>query len=133
MKSRDLSGWMWSEAVRLLDEADRLHRRFFSAHEAASWEPPVDIVEVEGELCLQLALPGVAPDALSIAQDELGISIHAIRGFPCREPGAHIHRLEIPYGRFARRIELPANELKLTGKKLQDGILTLTFRRKEGA
>jgi len=75
----------------------------------------------------------VTPDALSIATDPAGLTIHAIRGFPCREPGAHIHRLEIPYGRFQRRIELPLEGLKLGSKTLQDGILTLTFRRKEGA
>ena len=96
---------MWSEALRLLDRADRLHRQFFLAHEPASWEPPVDVVEGGGELRLQFALPGVTPDALSIATDPAGLTIHAIRGFPCRESGAHIHRLEIPYGRFQRRID----------------------------
>jgi HSP20 family protein len=124
---------MWSEALRLLDRADRLHRQFFLAHEPASWEPPVDVVEGGGELRLQFALPGVSPDALSIAIDPAGLTLHAIRGFPCREPGAHIHRLEIPYGRFQRRIELPLEGLKLGSKTLQDGILTLTFRTKEGA
>jgi HSP20 family protein len=124
---------MWSEALQLLDRADRLHRQFFLAHEPASWEPPVDVVESGGELCLQLALPGVSPDALSIALDPAGLTIQAVRGFPCREPGARIHRLEIPYGRFQRRIELPLDGLQLGAKTLQDGILTLTFHRKEGA
>jgi len=124
---------MWSEALRLMDRADRLHRQFFLAHEPASWEPPVDVVESGGELRLQLALPGVPADALSIAFDPAGLTIQAIRGFPCRESGAHIHRLEIPYGRFQRRIDLPLEGLKLASKTLQDGILTLTFRTKEGA
>jgi HSP20 family protein len=75
----------------------------------------------------------VSPDALSIALDPAGLTIHAVRGFPCREPGARIHRLEIPYGRFQRRIELPLEGLQLGSKTLQDGILTLTFRMKEGA
>lgn len=124
---------MWSEALQLLDRADRLHRQFFLAHEPASWEPPVDVVESGDELRLQLALPGVSPDALSIALDPAGLTIHAVRGFPCRESDARIHRLEIPYGRFQRRIELPLEGLKLGSKTLQDGILTLTFHRKEGA
>jgi HSP20 family molecular chaperone IbpA len=124
---------MWTEALQLLDRADRLHRQFFLAHEPASWEPPVDVVESGGELRLQLALPGVSPDALSIALDPAGLTIQAVRGFPCREPGTRIHRLEIPYGRFQRRIELPLEGLQLGAKSLQDGILTLTFHRKEGA
>jgi HSP20 family molecular chaperone IbpA len=124
---------MWTEALQLLDRADRLHRQFFLAHEPASWEPPVDVVESGGELRLQLALPGVSPDALALALDPAGLTIQAVRGFPCREPGTRIHRLEIPYGRFQRRIELPLEGLQLGAKSLQDGILTLTFHRKEGA
>jgi HSP20 family molecular chaperone IbpA len=48
-----------------------------------------------------------------------------------------IHRLEIPYGRFERHIGLPLGDpytpLELVGKALAEGVLTLTFRRKEGA
>ena len=111
---------MWSEALRLLEQADRLHRQFFLAREPASWEPPLDIAEGGDGLRLQLALPGVQPDAVS-----------AIRGFPHRE--SQIHCGEIPFGKFERRIPLQMNEVKLVAKTLQDGILTLTFRRKEGA
>ena len=67
---------------------------------------------------------------------EQSITISAVRPFPCRGEG-QIHRLEIPYGRFERQIGLsladPYAPLELAGKSLQDGILTLTFRRKEGA
>jgi len=38
---------MWSQAVELLAEAERLHRRFFrlSAVETApAWEPPIDVL-----------------------------------------------------------------------------------------
>ena len=124
---------MWSEALRLLDRADRLHRQFFLAHEPASWEPPVDVVEGGGELRLQLALPGVPTDAVSIVADRDGINVAALRGFPGRSREALIHRLEIPYGRFERRIEFPVEQYELASKTQADGILTLVFRRKEGA
>ena len=88
------------------------------------------MLERGGELRLQLALPGVEPGAVSVAADAGGIVVSAIRGFPCREGDAQIHRIEIPYGRFERRIALP--EATLVAKELKDGILTLTFRRKEG-
>ena len=49
----------------------------------------------------------------------------------------HIHRVEIPYGRFERRIVLPLEDpylpLDLVEKTLADGVLTLTFRKKESA
>jgi HSP20 family molecular chaperone IbpA len=60
--------------------------------------------------------------------------VSALRPFPCRETGSHIHRLEIPYGRFERRLALPPQApIELVGKQLADGVLILSFRRKEGA
>src|SRR5262245_23266865 len=133
VRSRDVSSWMWSEALRLLEQADRLHRQFFLASEPASWEPPLDVIETDGELRLQMALPGVAADAVTVSTGPRGLTVSALRAFPCREAATRIHRVEIPYGRFERSIELPFDRLELAGKSLQDGILTLTFRRKEGA
>ena len=117
----------------MLDRADRLHRQFFLTREPASWEPPVDIVEGGGELRLQLALPGVAPDAVSVVADPSGVSVSALRSFPGRSREALIHRVEIPYGRFERRIEFPVERYEFESKAQADGILTLVFRRKEGA
>jgi len=129
---------MWSEALAVLERADRLHRQFFAPpYRAPAWEPPVDIVEADEELRVHVALPGVAPDSITVAADAGGITVSALRPFPCRESGAHIHRVEIPYGRFERRIELPLEDpyapIALAGKSLVDGVLTLVFRRIEGA
>jgi HSP20 family protein len=127
---------MLGEALSMLDRAQRLQRQFFT-HDAAAWEPPVDIVEIDDALQMHVALPGVAADSITIGLDPAGITISAIRPFPCRGEGGHIHRLEIPYGRFQRHISLPLGDpyspLELVGKNLEDGVLTLTFRRKEGA
>ena len=119
----------------MLDRAQRLQRQFFT-HAEVAWEPPVDIVESGDTLQMHVALPGVSADAVTIGLDPAGITISAARAFPCRGEG-HIHRLEIPYGRFERHIGLqlgdPYSPLELVARELQDGILTLTFRRKEGA
>jgi HSP20 family protein len=127
---------MWSEALSMLDRAERLHRQFFS-HSQASWEPPVDIIESSETLRMHIALPGVAPDAITVSVDPAGVTVSALRAFPCREDGSHIHRIEIPYGRFERHIGLPLGDpyagLELADKTLADGVLTLTFRKKEGA
>jgi HSP20 family protein len=132
---------MWSEALAVLERAERLQRQFFAPPHGArgvpSWEPPVDIVETEAAILVHVALPGVSPDTVTLATDAGGITVSALRAFPCREQGAHIHRVEIPYGRFERRIELPLADpyapLELAGKALEDGVLTLVFRRREGA
>ena len=117
----------------MLDRAQRLQRQFFT-HAAAAWEPPVDIVETGETLSMHVALPGVSAEAITVGLDPSGITISAVRPFPCQGESAQIHRLEIPYGRFERHIALgdPYAPLELAGKSLQDGVLTLTFRRKEG-
>jgi HSP20 family molecular chaperone IbpA len=127
---------MWGEALSMLDRAQRLHRQFFT-HAAVAWEPPVDIVQSGETLQMHVALPGVSADTITVALDPGGITISALRRFPCSGEDSQIHRLEIPYGRFERHIGLqlgdPYSPLELADKQLQDGILTLTFRRKEGA
>ena len=120
----------------MLDRAQRLQRQFFT-HAQVAWEPPVDIVETQDGLQVHVALPGVSAEGITVGLDPSGISVSAVRPFPCREEGSQIHRLEIPYGRFERHIGIPLGDpytpLELIGKSLQEGILTLTFRRTEGA
>ena len=120
----------------MLDRAQRLHRQFFT-HAAVAWEPPIDIVETGDTLQMHVALPGVSADSITIGLDPGGITISALRAFPCRSEDSQIHRLEIPYGRFERYIGLPLGDpylpLELADRTLQDGVLTLTFRRKESA
>ena len=124
---------MWSEALSMIDRAERLHRHFFT-HAQAAWEPPIDIVEAGDRVLVHVALPGVASDDITIGIDRAGISLSAVRPFPCRggseDAPAHIHRIEIPYGRFERHIRLPLGEL--VEQQLKDGVLTLTFLPKEG-
>lgn len=120
----------------MLDRAERLQRQFFT-HAEAAWEPPVDVHESEEGLTVQVALPGVPADAITIGIDPAGVTISALRAFPCRGDATRIHRIEIPYGRFERHVGLPLGEpygaLELAGKQLADGVLTLTFRKKEGS
>ncbi len=130
---------MWAEALSLLEQADRLHRQFLrasGAEQAHAWEPPVDVIETGDEVRVQIALPGVSADAISLAIEPGGVTVSALREFACREDGAYLHRIEIPYGRFERRLQLPLDDpytaLELARKTLAEGVLTLIFRKKEG-
>ena len=93
----------------MLDRAQRLQRQFFT-HDVVAWEPPVDIVEVDDTLQVHVALPGVSADAITVGLDPAGITISALRAFPCRSEGGQIHRLEILYGRFDGHIGLPLGD-----------------------
>ena len=120
----------------MLERAERLQRQFFQ-HAAVAWEPPVDIVESAEHVRVQVALPGVQAGSITVTVDPGGMSIAAARAFPCSGDTLNVHRIEIPYGRFERQIALPLGDpyapLELVDKQLVDGVLTLTFKKKEGA
>jgi HSP20 family molecular chaperone IbpA len=124
---------MWGDALHLLEQAERLHRQFVRASlsEAQCWEPPVDLLENEGEVIVQVALPGVPAERVMVGLDPDGITVSAVRAFPASR-AARIHRIEIPYGRFHRRIPLPMHALEPEGQQLVDGCLLLTLRKVKG-
>ncbi len=112
----------------MLDQAQRLQRQFFrSAHVASQprWEPPVDIVSCGREVRVTVALPGVAPEHVHVRIDELGLHIEAVRRLPIDEHTSAVHRLEIPYGRYERRIALPQGRYELVEQACTHGCLQL--------
>lgn len=124
---------MWSEALSLLEKADRLQRQFFRppADGAHAWEPPIDVIETAEGTLMHVALPGVAEDSVAVEIERDAITVRGVRECPARSRAVRIHALEIPYGRFERRVALPMQTLTLAVRTLQNGCLTLTFARKE--
>ena len=103
--------WMWAEACEMLARAERMHSQFFrlarSSAAPPAWEPPADVLETEREVRIHLALPGVDPDRIEVAIDGGILLVAGHRMLPPELRTAIIHRLEIPQGRFERRIPLP--------------------------
>ena len=107
--ARDVArDWMWSEACEMLARAERMHRELFrpggTQARQPAWEPPVDILETEFEV---LVAGGVArrrtPTGEAVIEDgELVIA--GTRTYPPALRTAVIHRLELPQGRFYRRL-----------------------------
>jgi HSP20 family molecular chaperone IbpA len=130
MRSRDLSTWMWGDAISLLEQAERLHRQFFRAAggDTRAWEPPVDVVEDDTSLVVHVALPGVPATAVTVDFQPGAITVTGVRCLPAQQ-AAQIHRIEIPYGRFERRIPLPVRSLGPAQRQLIDGCLLITFRK----
>ena len=59
MAGSDPRNWMWSEALQMLAQADRLHRQVFRPQvsvRGATWEPPVDMLETETAVLILAAL-----------------------------------------------------------------------------
>lgn len=135
MANRDPEDWMWAQALRMLEQAERMHQQTFRpAHRASappSWEPPVDIVETAEQVAILVALPGVASEDLSVAIEEGGVLVVAGHGsLPVhRGQDCAVHRLEIPHGRFERRVQLPRGHFELGDRYMTNGMLVLTLTK----
>jgi HSP20 family molecular chaperone IbpA len=134
MASADLRDWMWAEACALIVQAERMQRQFFQPSEAsgreANWEPPVDVIETGQEFLVFAALPGVERQDLEVYVEGDVLSVTGTRHLPVTGRSAAIHRLEIPYGRFARRIRLPAAPFDLNRPELVNGCLLLRLTKR---
>ncbi|CAL1239716.1 Hsp20/alpha crystallin family protein [Candidatus Methylocalor cossyra] len=130
---RDPTTWMWAQACEMLEQAERLHRRFFHLHRIVAsrpvWEPPVDIVETKDHLKITLVVPGVPPEAIDIAAVGDLLIVSGEKPLGVDPEAAVIHRLEIPYGRFERQIRLPAGRFRIGEPSCAHGCLTLLLQR----
>src|ERR1700691_1104176 len=121
--------WMWAEACARLEEAERRHRHFFDLLVAPSpapvWEPPANILSAGRELQVTVALPGASADQVVAQVTPAGLLIEATVPPPAFAAGVEVLRLEIPYGRMRRRIELPPGRYTLLEFRLDEGFLFL--------
>jgi HSP20 family molecular chaperone IbpA len=124
---------MWSEACDSLARAERLHRQFFQPRRPGTWEPPVDILETEREVLLFFALPGVSIDKVETIIDGADLVVAGTRVLPPQLRTAIIHRIELPQGRFERRVRLPAGRYREVLRAAADGCLVITLRKAEAA
>jgi HSP20 family protein len=126
---------MWAEACAVLVRAERLQRQFFrptrSIWSGPTWEPPVDILETDREVLVLVALPGVDPDQVDTVIDGGDLIVTGVRRLPDALRTAAIHRLELPQGRFQRRVALPAGRYARIGRSVVDGCILLTLEKME--
>jgi HSP20 family molecular chaperone IbpA len=133
MRRDDLAASMWADAVQILSEAERLHRQFFRPTQQRDaqvcWEPPVDVLETEREVLVLAALPGVDPAGVEVAIEDGVLVIGGVRILPRELKSAVIHRLELPQGRFERRISLPAGRYDQVRRLDANGCLLVSLHK----
>jgi HSP20 family protein len=123
---------MWSEACAMLARAERLQGEFFRPLGSASgvaWEPPVDVLETDRQVLILVALPGVNPEGLEAVIADGHLHLAGARVLPAELRTAVIHRLELPQGRFERRIRLPAGRYGAIRSAAADGCLLITLQK----
>jgi HSP20 family molecular chaperone IbpA len=133
MGIRNPHSWMWAEACEMLEQAQRLQRQFFrfgqSIESQPRWEPPVDLVATDSTVEINVALPGVPPENVRVRVEDGLLNVSAIRALPVNEQTVAVHQLEIPYGRFERRIALPQGRYELLEQACVNGCLVLRLAR----
>jgi HSP20 family molecular chaperone IbpA len=124
---------MWGEACALLDEAERRHRHFYELLSGPSavpvWEPPANIFALDAELYVSIALPGARVEDVLVQIVASGLLIETTVPPPQFPAGVSVVRLEIPYGRMRRRIDLPSGIYALRENRLENGYLQIRLTR----
>lgn len=125
--------WMWGNALSMLAQAERLHRQAFQPKDARqrppAWEPPVDVLENESEVVILVALPGVADSEVQVALEGESLVISGERHPPAAFRRSTVHRLEVPYGYFLRRVRLPAGRYDQVRRSAANGCLAVSLRK----
>jgi HSP20 family protein len=125
--------WMWSEACEMLARAERMHREMFRPARPSArmptWEPPVDVLETEHHVLVLVALPGVAPEQVETTVEGADLIVAGSRVLPPELMTAVIHRLELPQGRFERRIRLPSGRYDQVRRATLHGCVLITLEK----
>ncbi len=126
MPTKNPLNWMLSEALDQLNRADRMRQQF--GRQEACWEPPIDVLETDRELLILVALPGVDPANVETVIHDGALVISGHRTLPPELRNARIHRLELPQGRFERRIALPRGRYAIS-RFVMDGCVALRLAK----
>ena len=122
------------DPFRELEELqERLARAFAPQAQGGPrvYAPPVDVWEDEEGLHLLVYLPGVEPETVEVVAEEGVLSVKAERPFEKKENVAY-HRLEGPYGTFARSFNVPSTfDLSRVQARFRHGVLHLLVPRAE--
>jgi HSP20 family molecular chaperone IbpA len=129
----DPHDWMWSRALEMLAQAERLNQRNFQPAAArraqAAWEPPVDVLETDRAVLVLAALPGVDVAKAEARIEGAQLVIAGERIVPPELRTAIIHRLELPQGRFERRVPLPPGRYDGVARAEANGCLVIRLSK----
>jgi HSP20 family protein len=128
MARSQLEARMWADACAAMERAERLRRQFFH-HSRPHWEAPIDVFETDEALLILIAMPGVELDSIAVTLNAGALIVRGERPLPSEMQQARILRMEIPYGHFERRIDLPPVPFQISGRHLANGCLMLRLTK----
>ncbi|MGB6295781.1 MAG: Hsp20/alpha crystallin family protein [Rivularia sp. (in: cyanobacteria)] len=126
---------MWS-LDQMQRQMNRLMERFMSSGNGGSalnYIPSAEMEETAEEIKLKLEIPGMEAKDLNVDVTENSVSISGERKSETKTEEKGMVRSEFNYGRFERKIPLPAHvQNDKVQAEYKDGILTLNLPKIEG-
>ena len=120
----------WSP-FREFDELFRGFERSAPAIRRADWLPLVDIRETDEDYQIDVEVPAVTAEDLSVSLAEGVLTVRGERKSEDETRTGRLHRTERRYGRFERNFRLPEDADPETIKaENRDGVLYLTIAKK---
>ena len=116
----------------LFNRVSELPRNFWGEQMASSdWTPAVDIRESDEEYLIDVELPAVAADDVSVNVKDGVLAVTGERKYE-KETEGKVHRIERHYGRFSRSFRLPedADEGNVDAE-VKLGVLHLKVHKRE--
>lgn len=111
---------------------DRFFNESVNSRGMAGFTPHVDACETESGYEIEVALPGIRKEDITIDFQEGKLTISGERRFEKKEEGRRYQMLETQYGTFSRSFYLPDNvKADKISAQLQDGMLLVTVPKDE--
>ena len=119
----------YGRVASLQDELDRLFETSLTA-----WAPVLDVHEDKNQFTVNLELPGLKREEISVQLEDGDLVISGERKAETVSDDTAVHRRERSYGKFTRTISLSA-AVKADAVKAayKDGVLTVTLPKAEEA
>ncbi|MCC5933868.1 MAG: Hsp20/alpha crystallin family protein [Balneolales bacterium] len=98
------------------------------------FQPGVDIVEHDNKFEIQVSLPGLKKEEISIELEDNTLTISGERRSETEDKTKKYHLVETRYGKFTRSFTLPRNiNRDSIQAAMEDGILSVSIEKSEEA
>ena len=125
------------------DDLRRLEARLFEPFfrfpafpeemQAATWNPPVDVLEEKDRIFVKVEVPGVDENNLKVTYEDGLLTVSGERQFE-RKDDRNYHRIERAYGSFTRTFSLPRSvDANQIAADYRNGVLEISIPKREEA
>lgn len=116
---------------RFSDIMDDFFNDFVSSRRE-SFVPRIDVSETDNEFIIDVLLPGMNKEDISVNIENGMLNISGERTVKNEDDGRKFHRIETEYGSFSRSLQLPDNvNEESIDATYKDGVLNITIDKSE--